>query len=98
MNAFERGYEQAVRDVDPLMSDLRAQLATVTAELDEAREALEDFAKHGLRADLNPTMPYRDECCFTTGEAFTVYLHRLDRSVRERALAALAPAGEGEGL
>lgn len=57
-------------------------------EVTQLREALDDFAEHGTRSDLNPTIVVFGD--FTqTVENYQRYLKQIDDSVRERAQAAL---------
>jgi hypothetical protein len=64
---------------------------TAEARERKLREALEDFAKHGVRHDLNPTrkVPTPDSFWLT-------YIERIDKAVRERALRSLDSEG-GDG-
>jgi hypothetical protein len=48
---------------------------------------LQEFARHGLNADLTPTIDCTNAA--TCYDGFRRYLARLDQSVRDRAAAAL---------
>lgn len=52
-------------------------------ELKQLRELVQDFADHGLRFDLNPTVFQRGV------QPYIDYIKRMDDSVRDRAKAAL---------
>lgn len=73
-------------------SGLNGPSGSPTSPPGRALELLRDFAKHGLRCDLNPTMQLTD--VQQVYAAMSSYLRRQDERVRERARAALAVADE----
>lgn len=90
--------------VPDFSSDTQRELEALTVQRDSARgiaaqleaenaaltEALRDFAEHGLRADLNPTMMHWNDGT-AMYSALCRYIQRIDEIVRARAAAALAP-------
>ncbi len=72
---------------DFLCTLVRLEPSSLSARAHMAENALRDFADHGLRADLSPTMNGSNvQTVFADAYA---YLRRLDESVRERARRAL---------
>lgn len=63
-------------------------------EIDRLRKALTDFAEHGLRHDLNPTVRHGKDPEKLTG-FFVAYLNSADELVRSRAREALEGDDEG---
>ena len=75
------------------------ELADLRAQVEQAREALEDFANSGIRHDLHPTMHEGNTATgsqvgYSVGFVYG-YLDRADKSIRERAKAALQALREG---
>lgn len=78
---------------------LRDRIATLESRLEQARTALEDFAKMGIRHDLHPTMHEGNwssgsQVGYSVGFVYG-YLDSADKGVRERAKAALQALREG---
>jgi hypothetical protein len=64
-----------------------AEIAELDARISKLEAALKDFAEHGLRCDLNPTMEFKNMTMLYG--RMTGYLKRADENVRERARRAL---------
>lgn len=66
---------------------------SLSSELRELREGLEDFRDHGTRHDLNPTLlgsgVHGEEGMTPGGRGWHSYLQQMDRYVRNRARALL---------
>lgn len=78
--------EYSIRnDWELCLPAMLGQTDSLKARIAELEAALRDFAEHGLRADLNPTIRLHHQA-----EDLLAYLKRLDISVRERAQDALA--------
>ena len=84
----------AIRDrngVDPEYGkEFRLQVDTkvkALAEVRRLRAVLNDFAKHGTRHDLNPTLNHATR--ETTAMGYLAYLKSMDKAVRDRAEDAL---------
>ena len=70
-----------------------ADYAALQSRNAELVEALNDFATHGLRFDLNPTHDLSyvgTDAGNRAAEFWHAYIKRMDESVRERARAALS--------
>lgn len=82
-------------EIDRLMEsdpiELVNRLLAAERETERLREALEDFAQHGTRHDLNPTHVRLGE---GPAGGWEQYIARMDDSVRQRAAAALAASRE----
>jgi len=90
-NPFPEGY-----DALDLAND---RIRLLEAQVEQAREALEDFANSGIRHDLHPTMHEGNTATgsqvgYSVGFVYG-YLDRADKSIRERAKAALQALREG---
>lgn len=86
-------HEQQVLAADAaLIAHAPEDIAALLALLDEAKEALEDYAQHGCRHDLNPTRYlYGGNEQWAKADAWWItYIARMDESVKRRARAFLA--------
>lgn len=72
---------------DYLCTLIHLDESSLSARADSAERALRDFAEHGLRADLSPTL--NGASVPTVFASAYAYLHRLDESVRDRARRGL---------
>lgn len=69
------------------VKDLREVIRRQRSEVNRLRKALEDFAQHGTRFNLVPTVELKivDSQAFTPVSGLYSYLRVIDKSVRERA-------------
>ncbi len=67
--------------------------SSLSARADAAEAVLRDFASHGVRADLTPTLNGASTEVLYAG--IYAYLERIDGSVRERARRALEEVDRG---
>ena len=77
----------ATDEIDAEITTLTNALTEARAENKRLREALMDYAEHGLRADLNPTIAGARWERVPVG-----YLDRIDASIRQRAQSILKDA------
>lgn len=81
VEGYQRGREHSDKDV--------LRLRAALAETDRLRAVLRDFAEHGLRHDLNPTMRNVNATGVRVYAWFSEYMKGADAQVRERARRAL---------
>ena len=90
-DAIDTDRSSLLTRIESLERDLtstRLSLANANSTNAFLRTALTDFADHGLRCDLTPTMNFSDTQNLYTH--FTHYLSRVNDSVRLRARESLA--------
>jgi hypothetical protein len=80
-------YEAMITELEEERDQEKARAGTFENEILRLRAALKDFAEHGLRCDLNPTMEFKNMTMLYG--RMTGYLKRADENVRERARRAL---------
>jgi hypothetical protein len=80
-------YEAMIAELEEERDQEKARAGTFENEIFRLQAALKDFAEHGLRCDLNPTIQFKDMT--QVYGRMSSYLKRADENVRERARRAL---------